>query len=428
MTARLRADLFDRLPPVGERRVAVRVTPAALREIRRGHPWLYDGGVRSLNHEGAVGDLAVIFDDDRRFVAIGLFDPTSPIRVRVLHRGAPRTIDADFWRTQVAASLERRSALDADPTTTGYRLVHGESDGFPGLVVDRYDATLVVKLYTAAWAPHLSDVLTALLDATGAARIVVRLARNTTVPPLTDGIVVTESDDGADADGDAVWYLEHGLDLLAHPRTGQKTGAFHDQRDNRRRVAEHAGGRAVLDVFCCTGGFSAAAVAGEASAVTSVDIAPGAIATTGQVVDAAGRRRGGSAAVTDGIVGDAFRVMADLRPTGRRFGLIVVDPPSFASRAGEERRALAAYSKLTRLAVDLLAPGGMLVQASCSSRVGAEEFAGAVLSAARDAAGPRGRVREVLRTGHAADHPIGFPEAAYLKALYCEIDHGPARR
>ena len=150
---------FDQLPTVGERRLAVRVTADALRQIRGGSPWLYDGSITSVSHDGAAGDLAVVFDDDRKFAAIGLWDPTSPIRVKMLHVGSPTSIDEHWWRERLSTALEQRQALSDDPDTTAYRCVHGENDGLPGLVVDKYDRTLVVKIYSPAWFPHLAVVV-----------------------------------------------------------------------------------------------------------------------------------------------------------------------------------------------------------------------------------------------------------------------------
>ncbi len=165
------------LPRAADRRVAVRATPDAIRQVRGGSPWLFDGSITSVSHEGDAGDLAVVFDDRRNFVAVGLWDPTSPIRVKILHAGSPETIDRAWWRSRLSASLERRSMLAADDTTTAYRCVHGENDGLPGLVVDRYDSTLVVKLYSSAWFSHLADVVDGLVELLAPERIVLRLSR-----------------------------------------------------------------------------------------------------------------------------------------------------------------------------------------------------------------------------------------------------------
>lgn len=391
--------------------VAVRVTTAALRQVRRGSPWVYDGSVTSAKPDDAApGALAVIFDDERRFAAIGLWDPESPIRVKVLHHGRPVTVDAGFWRSRLSAALERRSGLVADPDTTGYRVVHGENDGLPGLVVDRYADTAVVKLYTAAWRPHLDAVLAELVDLTGVARVVLRTARSIGPGDGTpaDGTVVH----GPPLDG-PVRFRERGLVLEADVAAGQKTGHFLDQRDNRSLVRGMAAGRDVLDVFASTGGFALAAAAGGAASVHLVDLAAPALDTARRNLDH--NRRAVAGTEVRFTVGDAFEVLARLAAAGERYDLVVVDPPSFAHNQATVDRALRAYARLTRLALEVLTPGGTLVQCSCSSRVTAEQFFDTVHAAARAAGRP---LRELRRTGHAVDHPVGFAQGEYLKAVF----------
>lgn len=393
--------------------IAVRVTPDALRQVRRGSPWIYDGSITSAAREGDAGDLAVVFDDDRKFAAIGLWDPHSPIRIKVLHRGKPVSIDAAFWRTLASTALDRRSGLVADPDTTGYRVVHGENDGLPGFVADRYGDTIVVKLYTAAWFAHLDDVVAELVTLTGARRVVVRLARSVAAHApagRSDGSVLL----GAPLDG-PVAFRERGLAMEADVVGGQKTGHFLDQRDNRTLVRGMSEGRTLLDVFASTGGFALAAAAGGARSVHLVDLAAPAL-------DAARRNLGRNQhlaevrrCATRFTVGDAFEVMAALAAAEERYDIVVVDPPSFAPNQAAVDRAIRAYTRLTHLALGVLAPGGTLVQCSCSSRVTADQFFDTVHAAARAAKRP---LTELRRTGHAVDHPIGFEHGEYLKALY----------
>ena len=195
-----------RVPRPGDKRLAVRVTPDALRHIRSGHPWIFEESVTSISHEAAAGDLAVIFDNDRKFVAIALYDPDSPINFRVLHVGKPTPIDRDWWHRTIVDALALRapftSAPDAD--RLAYRVLNGENDGVSGLVVDRYADVLVVKLYSAVWFPHLVAVVNALLDATGCDGVVLRLARNLQTRDtfgLVDGDVIADCDSSQSADG-----------------------------------------------------------------------------------------------------------------------------------------------------------------------------------------------------------------------------------
>ncbi|MCD9624261.1 class I SAM-dependent rRNA methyltransferase [Rhabdothermincola salaria] len=410
------SDVLDRLPRPNERRLAVRVNDDARRHVRRGHPWVFEASITSTGGEGQMGDLAVVFDRQRRFQAIGLYDPDSPIRVRVLHHGEPETITPQWWHRRLADAIERRAPLLASPDTSGLRLVHGENDGFPGLVVDRYDSVLVIKLYSAAWLPHLRTVVDALVDLMGPEAVVLRLSRalqRRDLAGLTDGTTLVGAPPAA-----PVPFREHGLVLEADVVAGQKTGYFLDQRDNRQLVRSMAGGARVLDVFSCTGGFSLAAAAGGATSVTSVDVSHAAIQAARRNLE---RNRDQPAVARcrhETITGDAFEVMARLVDQGARFDLVVVDPPSFAQRQSSVPGALRAYGRLTDLAVRLVAEGGVLVQASCSARVSAEAFFGAVRGAAA-AAGVG--LDELARTGHPLDHPIGFDEGAYLKAIVAGV-------
>ena len=408
---------LDALPSPSTKRLAVRVTKDAQRQLRGGHPWVYADSITSSSHEAPAGDLAVVFDDDRRFLAIGLHDPTSPIRVRVLHQGGPRAIDAAFFGERIDAALARRGAIVADKRTTAYRCVHGENDDLPGVVIDRYEDVLVVKLDTPAWIPHLATVVPAAIERTFARTAVLRVSRHVRDHAASCGLA-----DGDVLAGppppDPVAFLENGLRFDADVARGQKTGHFLDQRDNRARVRELAGGARVLDVFSCTGGFTVHAAAGGANAVDSVDLSPHAIEAVRHNIDANRDRPAVAACTVRGIVGDAFVVMERMLAARERYDLVVVDPPSFASKQADVARGLGAYARLTHLAVRLTGPGGILVQSSCSSRIPADAFHHGVEAAALEA----GRPLEVLeRTAHAIDHPVRFVHGAYLKTTFARV-------
>lgn len=398
--------------------MAVRLTKDAMRHLRRGHPWVYDESVTSMSHEGAPGDLAVVFDDDRQFAAIGMWDPASPICIKILHAGKPTAIDADFWDRRVAEAVERRRPLIDSPAHSAYRLVHGENDGMPGIVVDDYDGVVVAKIYTDGWVPHLAALVPVLVDRIEPTSLVIRFARSVGQRPEL-GLVEGAPLHGPPPD-DPVMFLENGLSFEAHPTTGQKTGYFLDQRDNRAEIRKLAEGRRVLDVFSCTGGFSVHAAAGGAHEVHSVDLSRPA-------VDAAERNMAHNShdpqvAACRHVVhhGDAFEVMEGLLGRNERFDLVIVDPPSFAQRQASVDGALAAYQRLSKLGFALTVDGGTLVQASCSSRVPADDFYRAVhFSARREGV----RLEEIDRTGHPLDHPIGFAQGTYLKALYATVHH-----
>ena len=400
------------------RPIAVRVRPAAEHALRQGHPWVFDHSIEQQSRAGAAGDLAVVFDRKRKhFLAIGLWDPASPIRMRVLQHHTPVPIDGGWWRQRAETAMRLRAQLPASGTT-GYRLVHGENDGLPGLVLDRYGSTLVMKLYTAALAPHLTTILDTVVDLAAPwpiERILVRLSRAVQAQAATLAGL---------ANGQVVWghplveevrFLENGLQFVADPVRGQKTGFFLDQRDNRARVELLADGQDVLNVFAYSGGFSVYAARGGARSVLSLDSSRPALAAAERNFALNQGHPRVAQARHDIVAADAFQALAELRRQRREFGLVIVDPPALAKEQSQVAGALAAYGRLTALALRVLAPGGILVMASCSSRVTAAHFFAAVHQAASEVGRP---LRELERTGHPADHPIGFAEGAYLKCLF----------
>ena len=397
------------LPRPSGRRLALRVSPAAERAIRSGHPWVFDKAIRQQNVDGSPGDLAVIFDRKNRFLAIGLYAPASPIRVRILAHGQPAQIDADWFMYKVETAAEQRLPL-LQTNTTGYRLVHGENDGLPGLVIDRYGETLVLKLYTTAWVPHLRDVLRAVTAVLPPKRIVLRLSRfvqrqEADLYGLFDGQLLW----GQPVRNDGVLFLENGLYFEADVVHGQKTGFFLDQRNNRARVEKLAAGKRVLNVFAYTGGFSLYAARGGAKEVVSLDLSQPALANAMRNFKLNRAHEAVAAADHELLVGDAFLTMQQLIANKRRFEMVIIDPPAFAKRQDEVERALTAYGRLVRLGLKLLRPGGVLVMASCTSRVTADQFFELVRKTALGVGRP---LKEIERTGDALDHPIGFPEGA----------------
>jgi 23S rRNA (cytosine1962-C5)-methyltransferase len=409
------------LPQPSKTRLAVRITPDALRHVRAGHPWIYDHSVTSVSGDGKVGDLAVIFDAQRKFAAIGLYDPSSPLRIRVLHHGSPTTIDHAFWRDRLTAAVARRQPLLDRGDTTGMRLVNGEGDSLPGLVLDAYDTTLVIKLYTAAWVPHLADLVAVIDELWHPTSLVLRLARSLD-PASLHGLEEGDALIGTAPDA-PVAFLENGLAFEADVVRGQKTGHFLDQRDNRAFVAELVrrigDGCTVLDMFASTGGFTVHAAAAGAARVTAVDLSAPTLAVARRNLDRNAHLPAVRACEVTSVVADAFDDMQARVKRGEKFDIVVVDPPSFAQRQHETGRALGAYRKLTDLAVRLVQPGGWLVQCSCSARVGAEEFHRAVAIAASNARHP---LTEWRRTAHPVDHPAAIAESRYLKATFARVD------
>lgn len=392
-------------------RLRLRVTATAETIVRGGHPWLFADSIRESNRAGQTGELAVIFDRNDKFLAVGLFDAESPIRVRILHAGKPQTVDAAWWSARLVQTLARREGL-FDATTTGYRLIHGESDGWPGFVLDRYDTTLVLKLYTAAWLPRLDEILLLLNKKISSERTILRLSRN--IQSIAekkfqraDGQVLS----GVAPDG-AVIFSENDIRYEADVLRGQKTGFFLDQRENRAEVETLSRGKRVLNAFSFSGGFSVYAARGGATSVTDLDISAHALESAKRNFVLNQNSLTVAACRHEMVQADAFEW---IEKTPQKFDLVVLDPPSLAKRATELEGAIRAYERLNSLGIRLLAREGVLVAGSCSAHVSAVEFFDAVRRAAKKS----GRKFSELKTKlHPPDHPAGFKEAEYLKVIY----------
>ena len=407
-------------------RLRLRLSPAAENHIRRGHPWVYESGVREQNREGERGELAVIYDKQDRFLAVGLYDPASPLRLRVLHAGSPQTLDAAWWKRLLESAVQRRAALFG-PDTTGYRLINGESDGWPGLVLDRYASTLVLKLYTASWLPHLEMVLGLLTErfqeSLPGMNVVLRLSRNMQAQAAEEKL-----SDGQTLIGDEplgpVIFEEYGLKFEADTVRGQKTGFFLDQRENRRivgsmveKLVQQGDGRRVLNAFAYSGGFSLASARAGAAEVVSLDISRHALDSSERNFALNHDLSGVARCFHRPVLADVFKWLGEAG--GEPFDLIVLDPPSLARREIEREGAIRAYARLSESAIKRLRPSGVLMAASCSAHVSPEEFFETVRTVARKSRRPW---KELRTTRHPPDHHATFAEAEYLKAIYLQLE------
>ena len=415
MTSILNTLLAD-WPRPAPKPIKLQVTNSGIAGLHRGHPWLYAERIKQESRSGQPGDLAVVFDAKKRFVAVGLYDPFSPIRMRALRASKPGPVDRALFAERIEQSLARRLPL-LKTDTDGYRMIHGESDGLPGMVVDRYAGTAVVKLYTLAWLPHLHDCLVSLLQQQPLERIVLRLSRGMQQHPeqlrgLEDGQIIY----GAPIT-ETLTCHENGLRFEVDPIHGQKTGFFLDQRDNRARVERLARGKRVLNAFSYNGGFSLAAARGGALEVTSLDQSGPALESSRRnfALNADNKAIAATRHLT--IEDDAFKAMAELVRQGKKYDLVIIDPPAFAVRRSQVKEALAAYGRLAHLGVNLLAPGGDIVLASCSNPVTPEDFRRTMCDAAARAGRP---LRQIEETGHALDHPLDFADSRYLKCLFAK--------
>ncbi len=382
--------------------------------VRKQHPWVFDASITKQNKDGKAGDLAFVFDQKKnKFLALGLYDPHSPIRIKLLQFNQSATIDTEWFEQKIQQAHEKRLPLLATATNS-YRLLYGENDGLPGLIADVYAQVVVVKLYSLIWLPYLSMILPLILQVTESETMVLRLSRNVQkekalLRGLEDGQVLY-----GELSDRVVIFEEHGVRFSANVIAGHKTGYFLDHRHNRKRVGELAKGKTVLDVFSYAGGFSVHALAGGAREVYSLDISAQAleIARQNALLNL-------SEPVLHTIAKDAFLAMEELQQKHHRFDIVVVDPPSFAKKASEIPGAIRSYERLAKLAIPLVNKGGTLVLASCSSRVKADDF---FAVAEQTLSQNKRRYKELERTFHDIDHPISIPEGAYLKCIYYQFD------
>ncbi|MBW3629348.1 MAG: class I SAM-dependent rRNA methyltransferase [Gemmatimonadetes bacterium] len=379
------------------------------RRLRAGHLWVFSNEV-DVAHTPLTsfepGDPVQIQDSRGAPVGTGYVNPRSLICARLVSRRPDRALDAELLRRRIGSALGLRTRLFAgDPY---YRLVYGEGDGLPGLVVDRFGEMLVVQITTAGMERLRAEVVSALVELVGPAGI---LLRNDTGSRELEGLEsYVEVAHGTVPE--RVEIRENGIRFVVPLTGGQKTGWFYDHRDNRARLRRYVGGRRVLDVFSYAGGWGVQAAAASATEVVCVDSSASALALVGESASLNGVE--GRMAT---LQGDAFDALRDLGAAGERFDVIVLDPPAFIKRRKDQKQGEKAYQKLNRLALEILSDEGVLVSASCSYHLGREALLDAVLRAGQET----DRELQILEEGHQGpDHPVhpAIPETAYLKAFF----------
>ena len=397
----------------------VTLAPGRERSVLRWHPWIFSGAIERVEGRPGPGDTVAVEDHAGKLLAWAAWSPVSRIRARIWSFDPAVTVEPAFFRQRLRAALALRRDLGLAAVTDAMRLVHGESDGLPGLVVDRYGPVLVLQALAAGaerWKRQIADML---LAETGAATVYERsdaeVRRLEGLDPCR-GLLAGRSLPRR------LTIQEHGLVFLIDCVGGQKTGFFLDQRDSRLAVRRLAAGREVLDCFCYTGGFTCNVVAGGAQSVLAVDSSAAAL----QAARENCRLSGLDCRRVEWREADVFQELRRLRDAGRTFDLVILDPPKFAPTAALARQAARGYKDINLLACKLLRPGGILVTFSCSGGVSPDLFQKIVAGAAQDA----GVAAQVIgRSGQAADHPVSlaFPESEYLKGLVVRIagKHSP---
>jgi 23S rRNA (cytosine1962-C5)-methyltransferase len=383
--------------------------PGREKSLKRRHPWVFSGAVAKVHGDPGPGETVEIRSADGQFLAVAAYSAESQIVARVWD-WEQRAIDGAFFQERVGQAASRRASL-LERNVEAYRLVHGESDGLPGIVADRYGDTVVLQLSSAGadrWRQALADALSHI----GGVR---RLwERSDADVRALEGLAPAVGPLRGDREPARIEVAEHGLRFAVDLEHGHKTGFYLDQRENRRLVHELAQGREVLDCFCYSGGFALNALAGGAGSVTALDSSADALAS------ARDNARRNSLPEVEWIEGDVFQCLRRFRDQARRFDLVVLDPPKFAPTAAHAARAARAYKDINLLAFKLLRPGGRLMTYSCSGGVSADLFQKIIAGAALDA-GADASIERWLHAG--PDHPVAlsFPEGEYLKGLVCRV-------
>jgi len=396
---------------------SVILKPGREKSLLRRHPWIFSGAVQQVEGEPGSGGTVDLLSSDRQFLARASYSPRSQIRARVW-TFEEEPVEKEFLRRRIRTAIRSRETLNLTPDTDSYRLIYAESDGIPGLIVDRYGEVLVLQSLTAGsefWKEILADLL---LEETGLSTIYERSDADVRelegLPPRSGVLRDPENVSDLESRITNIVVTEHTLKFNVNLQSGHKTGSYLDQRENRLRVRALANDKEVLDCFCYTGGFTVNALAGGARSVLSIDSSAEALALCRENVilnDLPVTRH-------TPLEGDVFQLLRKFRDESRSFDMIVLDPPKFAPTAAQAERAARGYKDINLLAFKLLRPGGLLVTFSCSGGIDAGLFQKIVAGAALDA-GVEAQILEHLFQG--ADHPVSlhFPEGAYLKGLVC---------
>jgi len=384
------------------------------RSLLRFHPWVFSGAIHSVSGSPVSGDTVDVFSTDKRFLGRGAFSPQSQITVRMWTFNADEPINERFFAGRLQHAIDSRKDFLADPETTAFRLVNAESDGLPGLIVDKYGGFLVCQFLTAGaekWKNEIIAQLNTLIPNAGIYERSDVEVREKEGLPLVAGVLA-----GAEPP-DLIEILENGLKFLVDVKTGHKTGFYLDQRENRKLIGRYSSNVEMLNCFSYTGGFGIFALKNDAAHVTNID----ASATALEISLENAKRNELPTDRIENVAGDVFQVLREYRNANRMFDLIVLDPPKFAESKSNLERAARGYKDINLLAFKLLRKNGILFTFSCSGLMTPELFQKIVADAALDA---KRNAQIIRRLTQAPDHPtaLAFPEGTYLKGLVCRAE------
>ncbi len=391
----------------------VTLKPGRERPIHLRHPWLFSGAIQHIEESARDGEIVDVVSAQGEWLARGFLNRRSQIVVRLLTWDQDEAVDREFWRRHLERAIQSRSILNLEADTNAFRLVFSESDGLPGLIVDRYADWLVVQFSTLG-IERVRDLIIALLDELLHPRGIYERADPTA--RRREGLGISEGVLTGCEPPEVIEIREEGYRFLVDVRRGQKTGFYLDQRENRRIVGDLCQGARVLNAFAYTGAFAVYALAGGASYVVNIDTSYEALELAERNLTLNGFAKG----QYELIRGDVFQVLRDYRAAGERFDVIVLDPPKFATTQAQVSSATRGYKDINWLAMQLLTSGGLLATFSCSGVISSDLFQKVVFGAAIDA----GREVQIIgRLTQGPDHPVllSFPESEYLKGLLCRV-------
>ncbi len=391
----------------------IRLKPGKDKLPRHRHPWIFSGAIQSIKGNPVAGDLVAVTDSAGGFIAYGHYSPHSQIRARLLDWDAAAVINVDWWARMLATAVMRRDMLAQADDTTAYRLIYGEADFLPGLIVDRLGDFLVLQALTVGVDQlkfQIAEQLQTLLKPAGIYERSDADSRQLEGLPISCQILTGQNPP------DEHIITENGLDFAINIKEGHKTGYYLDQRDNRRRIAAYVKGKTVLDCFCYTGSFSANCLRAGAAATTLVDSSAAVLTLARQNL----QRNGFTLSDDAFIQANVFTALRDFQAAGNSWDVVILDPPKLAPRRANLTQAERAYKDLNLSALRLLKTNGILATFSCSGNMSAENFQRVVAWAAADA----GReVQIIAHLSQGSDHPIrlSFPESEYLTGLICRV-------
>jgi 23S rRNA (cytosine1962-C5)-methyltransferase len=391
---------------------SVILQPGREKSLLRRHPWIFSRAIEKTVGRTNKGDTVDVFSHDGNWLGRGAWSPESQIQVRIWTFDQNEVIDNGFFQRRIATAQTSREDLISRHGLTGYRLIAAESDGLPGVTIDRYDNVLVCQLLSAGADKHRDKIVWALTKQFPGCSIYERSDVGVRKKEGLEEITQVLHGDVPDE----IVIEENGVKIIVDVKQGHKTGFYLDQRDNRAIAAKYAKDKDVLNCFCYTGTFGSYAIAGGAKSVTNLDVSDLALTTANRNVEINGL----DTTKSEFLNLDVFQALRDFKQENRQFDQIILDPPKFVDSKSSLVRACRGYKDINMLAMQIMRPGGILVTFSCSGLLSSDLFQKVVADAALDA----GRtVQFIERLGQAADHPVGsnYPEGFYLKGFVCKV-------